>query len=171
MLDNMAACGIKDFEVNRLDGDAGPGEMGYGYWRTAMFSKYKTGSKDGQPVAPLLGNIKGYDSGQSDLALGPFCYLLAYNDHVVAYVFTPVDHNSSNCEIYWMVRGDAEEGKDYKVDELMWLWDVTTASDKEIIVNNAKGVHSKYYQPGPFSKMEDMERSFVGWILSELQRP
>jgi Rieske 2Fe-2S family protein len=136
-----------------------------------MFSKYKTGSRDGKPVAPLLGSIKGYDSGQSDIALGPFSYLLAYNDHIVAYVFTPVDHKSSNCEVYWLVRGDAEEDKDYVVDELTWLWDVTTASDKEIIVNNYKGVHSKYYEPGPFSKMEDMESNYIDWILSELQRP
>jgi Rieske 2Fe-2S family protein len=97
--------------------------------------------------------------------------MLAYSDHVVAYVFTPIDHNNSRCEIYWMVRGDAEEGKDYNVDELTWLWDVTTISDKEIIVNNSKGVHSKYYQPGPFSGMEKEERVYIEWILQELQRP
>ena len=171
MYERMEACGIKDLEIDFIDGAARPGEMGYGYWRTAMFSKYKTGSRDGKPVAPLLGSIKGYDSGQSDIALGPFSYLLAYNDHIVAYVFTPVDHKSSNCEVYWLVRGDAEEGQDYDVDELTWLWDVTTASDKEIIANNSKGVHSKYYEPGPFSKMEDMESSYIAWILSELQRP
>ena len=171
MHEKMEACGIKDFEIDRNDGHAAPGEIGYGYWRTAMFSKYKTGSKDGQPVAPLLGSIKDYDGGQSDIALGPFSYLLAYNDHVVCYVFTPESHNNSNCEVYWLVRGDAEEGKDYKVDELTWLWDVTTKSDKEIIVNNSTGVHSKYYEPGPFSKMENMERNYIAWILSELQRP
>jgi len=70
-----------------------------------------------------------------------------------------------------MVRSDAEAGKDYDVDKLTWLWDVTTISDKEIIVNNSKGVHSKYYQPGPFSGMEKEERVFIEWILQELQRP
>jgi Rieske 2Fe-2S family protein len=44
-------------------------------------------------------------------------------------------------------------------------------ADKEIIVNNSKGIHSKFYQPGPFSKMEDLERSYIEWILAELQRP
>ena len=171
MLERMDACGIKDIEVDRVDGAARPGEIGYGYWRTAMFSKYKTGSKDGKPVAPLLGSIKDYDGGQSDFSLGSFSFVLAYNDHVVFYVFTPVDHNNSNCEVYWLVRGDAVEGTDYVVDEVTWLWDVTTASDKEIIVNNSKGVHSKYYEPGPFSKMEDMERNYIEWILAELQRP
>jgi len=171
MYERMQACGIKDIYIDHVDSAARPGEIGFGFARTAMFSKYKTGSKGGQPVAPLLGSITGYDGGQADLSFGPFSFLLAYNDHVVCYVFTPVDHNNSNCEIYWLVRGDAEEGKDYDVDELTWLWDVTTMADKEIIANNSRGVHSKYYEPGPFSGMEDLEQIYIEWILAELQRP
>ena len=171
MHENMEACGIKDIEIDHVDSAARPGEIGFGYARTAMFNKYNTGSKGGGAVAPLLGSIKGYDGGQADLSFGPFSFVLAYNDHVVCYVFTPIDHNSSNCEIYWLVRGDAEEGKDYDVEELTWLWDVTTIADKEIVSNNSKGVHSKYYEPGPFSGMEDLESIYIEWILSELQRP
>jgi Rieske 2Fe-2S family protein len=52
----------------------------------------------------------------------------------------------------------------------MWLWDITTKADKEIIVNNWKGVKSKYYQPGPFSAMEKEESNYVEWILHELRR-
>jgi Rieske 2Fe-2S family protein len=170
MKERMAACGIKDMFVDYIDTAARPGEMGYGYDRTAMFEKFKTGSKDGQPVAPLLGELKDYDHGASDFNFGPFSFMLAYSDHVVAYVFTPVDHANSKCDIYWMVRGDAEEGRDYDVNELTWLWDVTTISDKEIIMNNSKGVHSKYYEPGPLSGMENEERSYIEWILQELQR-
>lgn len=171
MYERMEACGIRDIEIDHVDSNARPGEIGFGYGRTAMFNKYKTGSKGGQPVAPLLGSITGYDGGQADLSFGPFSFLLAYNDHVVCYVFTPVDHNNSNCEIYWLVRGDAVEGTDYDVDELVWLWDVTTHADKEIIVNNSTGVHSKYYEPGPFSGMEALESNYVQWLLGELQRP
>jgi len=171
MLERMGACGVKDIFFDYIDTAARPGEMGYGYSRTALFDKYKTGSEDGGPVAPLLGEFTDYDGGASDFSLGAFSFLLAYSDHVVGYVFTPTDHNSSNCEIYWFVRGDAEEGKDYDVDALTWLWDVTTKADKTIIVNNSKGVHSKYYQPGPFSGMERPERIYIEWILQELQRP
>ena len=171
MKTKMAACGVKDICINHIDTAARPGEIGYGYSRTALFDRYKTGSKDGSPVAPLLGELTDYDGGASDFSFGAFSFLLAYSDHVVAYVFTPVDHKNSNCEIYWLVRSDADEGKDYDVDDLTWLWDVTTQSDKEIIVNNSKGVHSKYYQPGPFSGMERAERVYVEWILQELQRP
>lgn len=167
----MEACGVKDIYIDHIDTAARPGEIGYGYSRTALFDKYKTGSTDGSPVAPLLGNLTDYDGGASDFSFGAFSFLLAYSDHVVAYVFTPVDHKNTNCEIYWLVRSDADDGKDYNVDSLTWLWDVTTQADKKIIVNNSKGVHSKYYRPGPFSGMERAERVYVEWILQELQRP
>ena len=167
MKERMEACGLRDIRIDFTDSKAPPGEMGYAYSRTALFEKYQTGSKDGSPVAPLLGVLRDYDKGASDFNFGPFSFMLAYSDHVVAYVFTPIDHNNSRCEIYWMVRGDAEEGKD-DVDKLTWLWDVTTISDKEIIVNNSKGLHSRYYEPGPFSNMEKEERSYIEWVLREL---
>jgi len=171
MIDRMEACGIRDMHVDYSDTDAKPGQLGYAYSRTALFEGYLTGSKEGKPVAPLLADIKDYDGGASDFAFGAFSFLLAYSDHVVGYVFTPVDMNNSKCDIYWLVRGDAQESEDYDVDELTWLWDVTTEADKTIIVNNSKGVHSRYYEPGPFSGMERLERRYIEWILQELARP
>ena len=68
-----------------------------------------------------------------------------------------------------MVRGDAEEDTDYDVAELTWLWDTTTHADETIIVNNWKGVNSRYYRPGPFSRMERNESNFIDWIVRELK--
>jgi len=168
MRQRMAACGLKDIEHDFIDTYAKSGEQGYGYSRTALFEGYKTGSRNGEPVAPLLGELKDYDGGASDFTLGPFTFFLAYSDHVVGYVFSPVDHKNCQCKIHWFVRNDAVEGKDYDRDELMWLWDVTTHADEKIIVNNWKGVNSRYYRPGPFSGMERMERRYIEWILQEL---
>lgn len=171
MLEKMEACGLRKIEFDFVDTDAPPGEMGYGYSRTAMFDGYESGSRSGKGLAPLLGRIRGYDGGASDFNFGGFSFLLAYSDHVVGYVFTPVDADNCRCDVYWLVRGDAVDGKDYDVDELTWLWDVTTRSDKEIIVNNYRGLRSRYYRPGPFSSMEHDERRWVEWVLQELKRP
>lgn len=168
--ERMPGCGVRDYRIDFVDTAAREGEMGYGYSRSSLFRSYKTGSRDGEPVAPLLGDFTGYDRGASDFTFGAFSFLLAYSDHVVAYVFTPVEHGTSRCEVAWLVRGDAEEGRDYDVDELTWLWDVTTKADLEIIVNNWKGVRSKYYEPGPLSTMEKAEGAYVDWILREMQR-
>ncbi|MDX1403551.1 MAG: aromatic ring-hydroxylating dioxygenase subunit alpha [Woeseiaceae bacterium] len=170
MFERMAACGLKKIEHDYIYAKAPPGEMGYGYSRTAMFDGYKSGSRNGEPLAPLLGSLTDYDGGASDFNFGPLNFFLAYSDHVVGYVFTPVSQNSCQCEIYWLVRGDAVEGKDYDLDELVWLWDVTTEADKKIIVDNWKGVRSRYYRPGPFSSMEEDEQEFVEWVLQELRR-
>lgn len=170
MKGKMAAVGLKEMRIDCVDTNAPAGQQGYGYSRTAMFEGYKTGSRDGQPVAPLLGNLKDYDGGASDFTFGPFSFFLAYSDHVVGYVFTPVDQSHCQCQIYWMVRADAEQGKDYNVDELMWLWDVTTYADERIIVDNWKGVLSRFYRPGPFSGMEYGEQRWINWILHELRR-
>lgn len=170
MLDKMSACGLQEMEIDFLDTKARRGEQGYGYSRTALFEGYKTGSKDGEPVAPLLGKLTDYDGGASDFTVGHCSFFLAYSDHVMAYVFSPVDHLHCQCEIYWLVRGDAEEGKDYNREELMWLWDVTTYADEKIIVDNWRGVRSRYYQPGPFSGMEYAEKIYVEWILDQLRR-
>lgn len=170
MLERMGACGLKKIEFDRIYEKAPDGEMGYAYSRSALFEGYKTGSKDGEPLAPLLGSLSDYDGGASDINFGPLNYFLVYSDHAVGYVFTPVNETSCQCEIFWLVRGDAVEGKDYDVDKLMWLWDVTTEADRRIIVDNWKGVNSRFYAPGPFSEMEHDEQQFVDWVLHELRR-
>ena len=169
MLEALPACGLKNWKIDCIDLNAPPGELGYAYSRTALFERYQTGSRDGAPLAPLLGELSGYDGGASDFSFGPLSFLLAYSDHVVSYVFTPVEQARSNCRISWLVRGDAEEGVDYDVEKLTWLWDVTTQADKTIVANNAKGVHSMFYEPGPFSAMERAERGYVDWILQQLR--
>lgn len=127
-----------------------------------------TGSEDSQPVVPLLGELKSFDGGASDLQLGMFSYFLFYSDHGVVYRFAPLDVQSTECEILWLVRDDAEEGKDYDVDRMKWLWDVTTIADKTIIEKNQEGVNSRFYEPGPYSPQEDWCVTMADWYFERL---
>jgi phenylpropionate dioxygenase-like ring-hydroxylating dioxygenase large terminal subunit len=77
--------------------------------------------------------------------------------------------DQSECDITWLVNGDAEEGVDYDKAKLTWLWDVTTEADKRIIEHNAKGVQSRYYQGGPLSTMEDFTERFIAWYLHTIR--
>ena len=140
-----------------------------GYERYPMIRGHVTGSQTGKPVAPLLGDIKDYDGGATDFQIGPVTFALAYCDHVVLYRFTPLSVDSTDCDITWLVNENAEEGKDYNVKELTWLWDVTTIADQDIIERNAEGVNSRFYEPGPYSKMEDFTQRFVDWYLETLK--
>lgn len=168
MLDRMEQCSVRHFEVDKQFDMQVEGQEQYAYSRYALYEKYKTGSKDGNPVAPLLGKIKGYDHGASDFNIGPLTYMLAYNDHVVVYVFTPTSHETSQCDIYWLVQSDAEEGLDYDVEKLTWLWHVTTLADERIIVDAQKGINSHKYAPGPLSKMEFLIEKMIVWYLDKL---
>jgi Rieske 2Fe-2S family protein len=141
----------------------------YAYNRYALHEGYQTGSEDGKPLAPLLGDVKGYDGGASDLYAGILNPMLIYCDHAVIFRFIPVDKDHSIQEIIWLVHEDAEEGVDYDRERLTWLWDVTTISDKLIIEKNQQGVGSKFYVPGPFVEMETYTDRFVQSYLRSLR--
>ena len=100
------ACGLSGDSVNTLY----LGCDGFGndrsYERYPLLRGYQTGSQDGKPVAPLLGSLRGYDQGCTDLQFGPVTFGLAYPDHIVLYRFLPVDVGLCECEIIWLVRGD-----------------------------------------------------------------
>jgi len=169
MMNNLESCGLKDIEVNKDFSNKDPDQEQYAYSRYALFDGYMTGSKDGKPLAPLLGNIKEFNQGCSDFNIGPVSYFLAYCDHIVGYIFTPTSQDQCQCDIYWLVNKDAKENKDYDKEKLMWLWDVTTYADETIIVNNQKGVNSIKYQSGPYTDKEQSTRRFIKWYLSELK--
>lgn len=162
-------CGLSEKSVNRIYLDEPGFGIGYAYERYPMWRGHVTGSQDGQPVAPLMGEIKDYDGGTSDFQIGPVSFALAYCDYVVIYRFTPVSINQSECDITWLVRGDAQEGKDYVKKDLTWLWDITTVADKRIIENNAAGVNSRFYEPGPYSAMEVYTWKFMSWYLQAIK--
>ena len=169
MMNNLESCGLKDIEVNKDFSNKDPDQEQYAYSRYALFDGYMTGSKDGKPLAPLLGNIKEFNQGCSDFNIRPVSYFLAYCHHIVVYILTPTSQDQCQCDIYWLVNKDAEENKDYDKEKLMWLWDVTTYADETIIVNNQKGVNSIKYQSGPYTDKEQSTRRFIKWYLSELK--
>ena len=125
------------------------------FWRRyPLFPGYQTGSRTGAPLAPPLGRLPALDGGATDLGIGTFNYFLIYADHLVGYRFVPRGLQETDIQIEWYVRGDAVEGQDYSVDELTWLWHVTTLDDERIIRHNQEGVNSHRFQPGPLSEME-----------------
>jgi Rieske 2Fe-2S family protein len=139
--------------------------------RYALYDGYLTGSEGGQPVAPLMGQFRGYDGGAGDFQIGPLAFMLNYPDHCVLYRFTPRTLTSTDMEIVWFVRGDAHEGSDYDKSALTWLWHNTTLEDEYIILRNSAGVNSRFFEPGPYHPgFEYMCPDFVGWYLDAMAR-
>ncbi|MCR8923536.1 aromatic ring-hydroxylating dioxygenase subunit alpha [Dasania sp. GY-MA-18] len=137
--------------------------------RYGLYEGYLTGSKDGQPVAPLMGDIGGYDGGAGDFQIGPFTFMLNYCDHAVLYRFIPRGQHKTDMDVVWFVNGDAEEGKDYNKAELTALWHDTTMEDAYIISRNAEGALSDFYEPGPLHpEFEELQMKFLQWYLDNM---
>ncbi|HEX4970397.1 MAG TPA: SRPBCC family protein, partial [Steroidobacteraceae bacterium] len=160
--------GLTQHVVSRSWLQSGGFGLDRGYEPYPLLRGHQTGSRDGKPVAPLLGTITGYDGRAIDLHFGPMTFGLAYSDHVVLYRFTPRGLYNTDCEITWLVNESAVEGRDYDRAALTWLWDVTTIADKKIIERNQAGVDSRFYEPGPLSKFEDFSGRFLQWYVTTM---
>lgn len=135
-------------------------------YRAPLRETHMSGTEDGKPAAPLMGDYREYDGGETAIGLGPFTYMLAYNDYAAFFQFVPKDAAHSEIISSWLVRGDAKESEDYDVGRLSWLWKVTTEQDKAIIEANAAGIRSSRYEPGPASLLEPDVMAFRRWYLA-----
>lgn len=141
-----------------------------GHDRYALYEGYLTGSEDGQPVAPLLGDMQGYDGGVGDFQIGPLCFMLIYPDHAVLYNFIPRGLHDTDLHMQWFVNADAVEGEDYAKEDLVWLWHHTTLEDEYIIMRNAEGALSRFYEPGPLHpEFEVHQERFLHWVLNAIE--
>ena len=122
--------------------------------RTPFDGNRLSETKDGRPGSILMGKFKEFDGGYTTVGTSPFNSIIMSNDFATTFTFIPRGPMETDVEIMWLVHEDAIEGKDYDLNNLIWMWDQTTIADKKIIENNQKGVMSKKYIPGPLSEME-----------------
>jgi phenylpropionate dioxygenase-like ring-hydroxylating dioxygenase large terminal subunit len=163
------ALGVAIEEVDYFGSNARAGQEAADSARSALGEGAVTGSEDGRALAPLMGRFSDYDGGVTFFDVGLTSNFLAYPDHGLIYRFIPNTVQSTDMEVIWLVREDARAGVDYDLERLTWLWKVTSLADKRIIELNQLGVNSRFYEPGPYTPMEQHTRRFVEWILTELQ--
>ena len=162
--------GIGDDFYDYYDQASGFGACSY-HSRYALYDGYKTGSEDGNPVAPLMGKMRGYDGGAGDFQMGPLTFMLNYPDHCVLYQFIARGITKTDMELVWFVNGDAVEGEDYEKEKITWLWNQTSLEDEKIITQNSEGVNSHFFTPGPYHpEHEETCMKFIKWYLKALRR-
>ena len=168
MLKKSIEVGLSDDELQINSLGSKHEEMDFYFSRYPLFQGYQTGSKSGKKLAPLLGKLKDFDGGTTDMQIGILNNFLCYSDHVIGYRFIPRSIQLTDIEVIWMVRSDAEEGLDYNLQDLTWLWHYTSQDDERIIGLNQKGVNSDHYVPGPLSNMEWGIKAFHAGYLKQL---
>ena len=76
-----------------------------------------------------------------------------YDDYIAVVRHTPRDVNMTDVEILWLVNAEAKEGRDYKPERVMALWDITEREDRWI-VENQMGYLSSAYKTGRYATNE-----------------
>ncbi len=85
-------------------------------------------------------------------------------DHATTFRVIPLSATETAVTTKWLVHKDAVEGVDYTVDELIHVWAMTNDEDRRIVEENAFGIQSPAYEPGPYSPVhEGGVIQFVDW--------
>ncbi len=146
--------------------------MSGAWWRvnrTPFREGYVTESVDGQPVAPLMGQFTDPDTGNARANTYPNFWLHGSSDHMHTMRVTPIDENSTRIQADWLVFENATEGDDYDIGKLIAFSKQVNDEDREIAEDQAKGVASSRYQPGPYSPIkEKLVEHFVNWYTIQI---
>jgi phenylpropionate dioxygenase-like ring-hydroxylating dioxygenase large terminal subunit len=126
-----------------------------------------TQSRGGEPVAPLMGSYREYDSGITQAQMFPAAYVIAPCDYAVLYQFLPTGPWTTELVLSWLVSPQAQlDGEG--VARLTWFWQTTIEQDKAQIEATQRGVTSRYFEPGPYGEREPGTATFTEWYLRQL---
>ena len=88
-------------------------------------------------------------------------------DHAISFRVLPISAEETAVTTTWLVHKDAVEGVDYNLDELTHVWNMTNDQDRSIVEENAFGIRSPAYEPGPYSvDHEGGVMQFVEWYAN-----
>ncbi|PFH20422.1 Rieske 2Fe-2S family protein [Burkholderia sp. JKS000303] len=117
----------------------------------------------------LLGTNEDADVGSLRLLRFPNTWNHVLSDHAIAFRLLPLSATETQVTTWWLVNEDAVEGEDYDLDDLTAVWKATNAQDQRLVEANQQGIHSKGYQPGPYSPLvERGVTEFIEWYLATL---
>ncbi len=92
------------------------------------------------------------------------------SDHAITFRVLPLSATETAVTTKWLVHKDAVEGIDYRLDELIHIWTETNDQDRQIVEENARGIHSPAYEPGPYSQIhEGGVIQFVDWYADFME--
>ena len=72
-----------------------------------------------------------------------------FADHAVPFRVSPLSATETALTTKRLVHKDAVEGVDYDLKELVHVWTETDNQDRRIVEENARGIRSPAYEPGP----------------------
>jgi Rieske 2Fe-2S family protein len=137
--------------------------------RTPLVEGYLSETMDGRQVAPLMGDYQAPDVGTLRMRTLPNFWNHSSCDHAVSTRLTPLSQCATEVRVLWLVDQHAQEGVDYRLDEIMPFWQLTSEQDWQLCELAQRGVTSRGYQPGPLSPVKEYNvAGYLKWYLEVL---
>lgn len=140
----------------------------YRVTRAPLLNDAESYTMDGKPaVRRKLSNAGAQERiGTLMLYHYPTTWNHVLGDHAVTFRVLPVSATETALTTKWLVHKDAVEGVDYHLDELTHVWTATNNEDRQIVEENARGIRSPAYEPGPYSTLhEGGVMQFIDWYV------
>ena len=165
--ERWAAIGLDVSRVNTSSNATGP-------WfranRTPVRAGFVTESRDGRPVAPLMGDFTDPDMGTARANTNVNFWCHANSDYANTVRITPLAPDRTLVRAWWLVRANALEGRDYDPERVIDVHATTMAEDWAICRRVTAGLRSSAYQPGPLSpEREQNVQSFLRWYVRTMR--
>lgn len=113
----------------------------------------KSSTMTGKPVCrKLMGGLTEDDLPLAvALTFRPTSSAIIFGDYGIVHDFQPLSPTETRVRCQWLVAGDAEQGRDYDIESLIALWDITNRQDWVLCEMTQKGTLSRHFSPGPNS--------------------
>jgi len=117
----------------------------------------------------LLGDLTEARLGTLHFHTQPNAWYHFLADHVLTFATLPLERGRTLVRSTWLVHADAEEGRDYDLDNLTRVWNATNAQDAAFVAETQRGASSPAYVPGPIGNNEYMVARFHTWYEERLR--
>ncbi|MCO6177305.1 aromatic ring-hydroxylating dioxygenase subunit alpha [Ciceribacter sp. RN22] len=134
--------------------------------RMPLIQEAESYTLSGKPAVrrPLSADVPISHVGTMLLFHYPTTWNHILGDHAISFRVLPLSAEETAVTTTWLVNKDAVEGVDYDLDELTHVWTMTNDQDRAIVEENAFGIRSPAYEPGPYSlEHEGGVMQFVEW--------
>ncbi|NVP56304.1 aromatic ring-hydroxylating oxygenase subunit alpha [Mycoplana rhizolycopersici] len=120
---------------------------------------------------PLSGDVTESHIGTLLMFHYPTTWNHVLGDHAITFRVLPLGPELTQVTTKWLVNKDAVEGIDYNLEELTHVWTETNDQDRQIVEENAFGIRSPAYEPGPYSpEDEGGVMQFVEWYCQFMEK-
>jgi Rieske 2Fe-2S family protein len=117
----------------------------------------------------LLGDLTEARLGTLHFHTQPNAWFHFLSDHALTFATLPLERGRTLVRSTWLVHADAEEGRDYDLENLTSVWNATNSQDAAFVAETQRGVSSPAYEPGPISESEYMVKLFHLWYEERLR--